>query len=90
MESLYRSGTRDATALVEAGTKLIEDTRQQVEKDEEDWKIKLDYISINSGKDLSELRGDIPKEGGCVISMAVYVGNTRLIDNLCLDVELAD
>lgn len=90
MESLYKSGTRDATALVQAGTKIIEDTRKQVDENEKDWKIKLDYVSINSGKDLSELKGDIPKEDGCVISMAVYVGNTRLIDNLCLDVEISD
>ncbi|KAI7883386.1 uncharacterized protein EV154DRAFT_485544 [Mucor mucedo] len=90
MESLYRAGTRDATTLVQAGTKLIQDERKKVQEDGEDWEIKLDYVSINSGKDLSELKGDILSEDGCVISMAVYVGDTRLIDNLCLDVELAD
>jgi pantoate--beta-alanine ligase len=90
MESLYKSGTtRNATALVQAGTQIIEEARKKVENDTtEDWDIKLDYISINSGKDLSALKGDIPKDDGCVISMAVYVGKTRLIDNLCLDVEL--
>lgn len=91
MESLYKSGTRNATTLIEAGTQIIEDARKKVDDDAaEDWKIKLDYVAINSGKDLSELKGEIPKGEGCVISMAVFVGKTRLIDNLCLDVELDD
>ncbi len=86
MESLYKSGTRNATTLVQAGTHIIQEESKKVQN--EDWNIKLDYVSINSGKDLSELKGDIPKEDGCVISMAVYVGKTRLIDNICLDIQL--
>ncbi|KAG2233372.1 pantothenate synthetase [Thamnidium elegans] len=89
MESLYRSGTRDASTLLQAGIHLIENARKQVQETE-DWELKLDYVSINSAKDLNEIKGDVPKEDGCVISMAVYVGKTRLIDNICLDVELDD
>lgn len=76
--------------LIQEGTRLIENARQQVEESNEDWKIRLDYVAINSGKDLGELTGEIPKDDGCVISLAVFVGKTRLIDNLCLDVELDD
>jgi pantoate--beta-alanine ligase len=90
MESLFKSGQRNASTLIAEGTQLIENARQQVESSNEDWKIKLDYVAINSAKDLGELKGDIPKEDGCVISMAVFVGKTRLIDNLCLDVQLDD
>lgn len=90
MESLYREGQRNATTLIQEGTRLIENARQQVEESNEDWKIRLDYVAINSGKDLGELTGEIPKDDGCVISLAVFVGKTRLIDNLCLDVELDD
>lgn len=89
MESLYRSGTINAAALIDAGSQLIEKARQEVEALGEDWKIQLDYVSINSAKDLEEIKGDIPKQDGCVISMAVFVGKTRLIDNLCLDIELS-
>lgn len=89
MESLYKSGTVNATALVEAGSQLIENARQEVEALGEDWKIQMDYVSINSAKDLGDIKGDIPKQDGCVISMAVFVGKTRLIDNLCLDMDLS-
>ncbi|KAI8640262.1 Pantoate-beta-alanine ligase [Parasitella parasitica] len=85
MEGLYRSGNRNAAALAEAGVELIEKARQQVEALDEGWKIKLDYVSINSADDLTELKGEIPKQDGCVISMAVFVGSTRLIDNLVLN-----
>lgn len=88
MENLYRSGTTDATTLVQAGTEIIENARKEVEALNEDWKMRLDYVSINSGNDLSEIKGDISKEDGCVISMAVFVGTTRLIDNMVLDVKL--
>ncbi|KAL7322386.1 pantoate-beta-alanine ligase [Mucor circinelloides] len=89
MEQLYRSGsTTNATQLVQEGVALIENARKQVDELNEDWKIKLDYVSINSAADLSELKGDIPQQEGCVISMAVFVGKTRLIDNLVLDVPL--
>ncbi|KAI8061838.1 pantothenate synthase [Gilbertella persicaria] len=88
MESLYNSGVTNATTLTQTGIQLIEEARQQVDALDEDWKIKLDYVSINSAKDLSEITGDILKEDGCVISMAVFVGKTRLIDNICLDIDL--
>jgi pantoate--beta-alanine ligase len=88
MENLYKSGTKNASTLVKAGIELIENARKQVEKSNQDWKIKLDYVSINSANDLTELKGEIPKQDGCVISMAVFVGNTRLIDNLVLDMPL--
>ncbi|KAI7906201.1 pantothenate synthase [Cokeromyces recurvatus] len=87
MESLYRSGNTNATELVQAGVQLIEQAAKEVDALNEDWKIRIDYVSINSGKDLREIKGEIPKEDGCVISMAVFVGHTRLIDNLCLDIH---
>ncbi|KAI8347675.1 pantoate/beta-alanine ligase [Blakeslea trispora] len=88
MESLYRSGIVDATTLTQAGIQVIEQARQTVDELDEDWKIRLDYVSINSGKDLSQITGDINKQEGCVISMAVFVGKTRLIDNICIDIAL--
>ncbi|KAI9482706.1 MAG: pantothenate synthetase [Benjaminiella poitrasii] len=88
MEALYKAGNKNATQLLQAGIQLIENAAKEVDTLNEDWKIRLDYVSINSGKDLSEIKGEIPKEDGCVISMAVFVGKTRLIDNLCLDIDL--
>lgn len=89
MEDMYRSGTHDATRLIQAGTQMIQEASKKVEASKEGWELKLDYVSINSAKDLQEIKGEI-HDGGCVISMAVYVGKTRLIDNVCLDMELDD
>ncbi|KAI9264787.1 pantothenate synthetase [Sporodiniella umbellata] len=88
MESMYKSGIIDASAILEQGIEIIKDAEQQVKQEGLDWEMRLDYVSINSAKDLSELKGDINRDDGCVISMAVYVGKTRLIDNICLDVNL--
>ncbi|KAG1051989.1 hypothetical protein G6F46_000613 [Rhizopus delemar] len=88
MKSMYQSGILDAPILLQKGIEIIQETQEQVKQEGLDWEMKLDYISINSAKDLSEVKGKIDKREGCVISMAVFVGKTRLIDNICLDVEL--
>lgn len=41
----------------------------------------LQYVSCADPQTLSELEGEV---GSCLISMAVYVGKTRLIDNILL------
>jgi pantoate--beta-alanine ligase len=86
MEQLYRAGTLDASTLSGTGIQLIEEACQRANASE-DWEMKLDYVSINSGKDLSPVIGEIDTSHGCVISLAVFVGKTRLIDNICLDIN---
>ncbi|RCH94653.1 pantothenate synthase [Rhizopus azygosporus] len=90
MESMYQSGVLDAPTILQQGIQIIQDASDQVKREGHDWDMKLDYVSINSAKDLSEVSGEINRQDGCVISMAVFVGKTRLIDNICLDVELDD
>ncbi|KAI8970080.1 Pantoate-beta-alanine ligase [Mycotypha africana] len=87
MEKLYKAGENNATELVKTGTDIIEKAKKEVEQLNEGWSMRIDYISINSGNGLKELKDNIPREDGCVISMAVFVGTTRLIDNICLDVK---
>jgi pantoate--beta-alanine ligase len=43
---------------------------------------KIDYISVVSNNDLQPL---IEAHGTCIVAMAVYLGTTRLIDNLLVD-----
>ena len=45
---------------------------------------KIDYISVVSTDDLQPLS---KAEGTCVVAMAVYLGTTRLIDNLLVDLH---
>lgn len=87
---MYQSGVLDAPTILKQGIQIIQDASDQVKREGHDWDMKLDYVSINSAKDLSEITGEINRQDGCVISMTVFVGKTRLIDNVCLDVELDD
>jgi pantoate--beta-alanine ligase len=43
---------------------------------------KIDYISVVSNNNLQPL---ITAVGTCVVAMAVYLGTTRLIDNLLVE-----
>jgi len=46
--------------------------------------VRVDYVEVCSGRDLSEM--DI-LEGPVLLAAAVYVGKTRLIDNIDMEVE---
>ncbi|KAI9493560.1 Pantoate-beta-alanine ligase [Zychaea mexicana] len=83
MEEMYEKSTKHAPTLIAAATELVNRTQQEAQAECE---IKLDYISIASPKDLNEVKGDIAD--GCIMSGAVYVGKTRLIDNLMVNVNL--
>jgi pantoate--beta-alanine ligase len=45
---------------------------------------KIDYISVVSNNDLQPL---VTADGTCVVAIAVYLGTTRLIDNLLVDLN---
>ncbi len=68
----YESGERNAVCLIEA-VKLTVDSEPLA---------RLDYVSINDAETLEHLDklGDRP----ALISMAVFIGKTRLIDNIVL------
>lgn len=55
---------------------------------EEGVEIELLYILLNEPKELCELRGKVGRETEAVLSGAVRLGKTRLIDNLILGFEL--
>jgi pantoate--beta-alanine ligase len=77
LEALSRrvaGGERDAAALVREGSALIAQTAGA----------RLDYVSV---VDLETLRPVKNLQGQVLIALAVYVGTTRLIDNVILDVK---
>jgi pantoate--beta-alanine ligase len=67
-ESLYKSGERSAEAL---RLKMIETLRAQPMAD-------VEYVSVADPHSLQELEGELTH---ALLSMAVYIGETRLIDN---------
>ena len=68
---LYESGQRDAAALRERMIEII--ATQPIAQ--------VQYISVADPESLKELKGDIDH---ALLSMAVYIGKTRLIDNRLL------
>ena len=82
MEEMYKT-TKHAPTLIAAATDLIHKTQQEAQPECE---IKLDYISIASPDNLYEIEGEITN--GCIMSGAVFVGKTRLIDNFMINVNL--
>jgi pantoate--beta-alanine ligase len=69
---LYRTGERDGTALKKTMRAVIKRAKPD----------KIDYIEIVAGQDLKPI-ARITKEN-CLIALAVWIGKTRLIDNLPL------
>ncbi len=77
---LYKS-LQKAKEMIDKGTNDAETIKQEMRKIIEKYEIpKIDYISINSLSELKELK-KIEKDN-TLISLAVFVGKTRLIDNL--------
>ncbi len=77
---LYKS-LQKAKELIENGTDNVSLIKEEMKKVINGYKIpKIDYISINSLDSLKEL-SKIEKNN-TLISLAVFVGKTRLIDNL--------
>lgn len=76
-----------------AGKKLIEESKDIIDTNQVKQRIedvmktepmvsKIEYISIASHEDMSELESVSMYETGAVISSAIRLGNVRLIDNL--------
>ncbi|KAI7867982.1 hypothetical protein BDF14DRAFT_1874784 [Spinellus fusiger] len=85
MATLYQQGETNVSVLIETGTRVVEEARQTVAAAvaaTAEWELRLDYLSINAREDLSPIN---VVENGCVMSGAVYVGSTRLIDNLLVE-----
>ena len=80
-EGLWLSGVRDGKALREAMSAMLA----------AEPLARVDYVSAADPTTLTEWDGIIPRGAGALLSMAVFLGQTRLIDNFLLtDPEPAD
>ena len=73
MDAKLKAGEKDAKALVEFA----------IEKIEEEKLAKVDYIEVVDAKNLEKVE---QVENDVLIAMAVFIGKTRLIDNLTFEV----
>ncbi|HEY5596415.1 MAG TPA: pantoate--beta-alanine ligase [Candidatus Bipolaricaulota bacterium] len=71
-QAQWKQGVRDAEALCHAMKAVIK----------KEPLARLDYVSAADPQTLKELQGPVSK---ALLSLAVYIGSTRLIDNLLLE-----
>jgi len=70
--SAYEAGERDASRLIEAAKNVLE----------KESLVRIDYVSINDVETFEQLTG--VGQRPALMSLAAYVGATRLIDNVVL------
>lgn len=81
---LYRA-LRSAVQRFEEGERSAEDLRREMVEMLEAEPLALpQYVSVADPKTLEELKGPVDR---ALLSMAVYVGETRLIDNMLVGME---
>jgi pantoate--beta-alanine ligase len=62
---------------------------KEVEAKGDGVELRGDYVSVNLTDGLREVSdGEVGKDRGLILSGAIWVGKTRLIDNIVLGVEL--
>ncbi|CAJ0844713.1 14229_t:CDS:10, partial [Entrophospora sp. SA101] len=88
-KSFYDKGIRDREKLLQGAHELIERARKKVDEDQTlEFEVKLDYLSLADPETLEEIDfiiGEDEGGNGALLSGALYVGTTRLIDNLLLN-----
>jgi pantoate--beta-alanine ligase len=73
-QGLWEEGTRDGRLLREELLRILKTEPLA----------RIDYVSAADPKTLTERESTIPAGEGILLSMAVFFGNTRLIDNILL------
>lgn len=77
--ALWQAGIRDGDSLREAMRAILD--RESLAR--------VDYASAANPLTLHEWEGEIPAGAGVLLSLAVFMGQTRLIDNFLLEDEAA-
>ncbi|WP_374687533.1 pantoate--beta-alanine ligase [Promineifilum sp.] len=79
-EALWRGGTRDGAVLRDAMRRVLD----------AEPLARVDYVSAADPLTLEEWEGDARAGAGALLSLAVFMGPTRLIDNVLLNDRPAD
>jgi pantoate--beta-alanine ligase len=80
-------GKRDREILLSKGYEIIEEAAKKVKEKNLGFELKSDYLSITDPTTLEELQ-EIEEAKGAIISGALFVGTTRIIDNLLFNCTL--
>jgi pantoate--beta-alanine ligase len=79
-------------AMIEVANRVVAEEQERIRKAGEDVVLKPDYFEVFDRQTFAPFRGSPTADDKLVISGAVWVGKTRLIDNLLLgwDAETLD
>ncbi|KAI8599344.1 pantothenate synthetase [Dissophora ornata] len=84
--SIVEQGTQDREEILKPAYAIIEQVKEEVKAQGLPFDVKLDYLSLVDVETLSELQ-TLGKDQAAILSGAVYVGTTRLIDNVLINTE---
>lgn len=73
-------------AIIEAATAVVKAEEERLKTSGEDVDLRLDYFEVFEKDTFTPVRG-VPATGQLAIAGAMFVGKTRLIDNLLLGWE---
>lgn len=86
--SLYDKSQTESTStgedMISTATAVFLDAQTQALTDSPDVEMKMDYIEVFDPRTFEPVRGPIERGRELVIAGAIWVGKTRLIDNLLL------
>jgi pantoate--beta-alanine ligase len=83
----FDKGERNRKILLSKGYELVEEVTKKVKEKNLGFELKLDYLSLTDPATLEELQ-EIEEGNGAILSGALYVGTTRIIDNLLFNCTL--
>ncbi|RGB34828.1 Pantoate-beta-alanine ligase [Rhizophagus diaphanus] len=78
---------RNREILLSKGYEIVEEATKKVKEKNLGFELKLDYLSIADPTTLEELQ-EVEEGKGAIISGALFVGTTRIIDNLLFNCTL--
>lgn len=85
-QRLEGTGEVNVEEVLNAAIDLVK--KVEIEAEEKGVEVKLMYVTLNDPEELSNLEGKVGRGKGAVLSGAVMLGRTRLIDNFVFDFEL--
>jgi pantoate--beta-alanine ligase len=86
-KQVIQSGaTNEREEILKPAFKIIDEVAKQVKEQGLPFEVRLDYLSLVDVATLGEIE-TLGKEQAAILSGAVYVGTTRLIDNVLINTE---
>ena len=86
-EAAWSTG-RTKSECIEQAIQVVEDRKLQAASEGLQVAMKLDYVQMNDAKSFEGLESNVRKsedgKGSVILSGALYVDSTRLIDNILL------